>query len=262
MLRFPTCFCTHNGTTSVSGLLILAIAFAGCGKQTATFEPRPVPEPELSVGDQAPAFRFSQLVLGDPVSEAEAQGVQVIEFWATWCGPCLKGMPHLSALQQEYGAEVTIVGVTEEPPATVATFLGSTSIEGTPWRDVIKYRLALDDRGATSAAYMKAAGQSGIPTAFIVGKDGVIDWIGHPAEMDEPLRAVVDGTWDRDAAREEFLLESRANAYEADLRKALSRGNWAEARIAIDSIESVTGKTETTAQMRQAVEEMAARGGS
>jgi hypothetical protein len=55
--------------------------------------------------------------------------------------------------------------------------------------------MAIDDNGATGAAYMQAAGMNSIPTAFIVGKDGVLQWIGHPASMDEPLKAVVEGTW-------------------------------------------------------------------
>ena len=52
--------------------------------------------------------------------------------------------------------------------------------------------------------YMRASGQGGIPTAFIVGKDGKIEWIGHPMSMDEPLAKVVAGNWDRAAAKAEF----------------------------------------------------------
>jgi hypothetical protein len=48
-------------------------------------------------------------------------------------------------------------------------------------------------------AYMRAAKQNGIPSAFIVGKDGKIEWIGHPMEMDQPLTKVVEDGWDRDA---------------------------------------------------------------
>ena len=41
--------------------------------------------------------------------------------------------------------------------------------------------------------WMKAAGQNGIPTAFIVNKEGKIAWIGHPGRMDEPLDKIVAG---------------------------------------------------------------------
>jgi hypothetical protein len=51
---------------------------------------------------------------------------------------------------------------------------------------------------------MEAANQQGIPTSFIVGKSGLIEWIGHPMEMDAPLEAVVTDSWDREAFKEEM----------------------------------------------------------
>ena len=118
-----------------------------------------------------------------------------VDVWATWCGPCLSGMPHLSELQAKYGDEVTVLGVTSEDAGTVERFLERSAGNGKTGAEVVKYRLAIDDDGATTAAYMRAAGQNSIPTAFIVGRDGVLRWIGHPSAMDGPLKAVVDGTW-------------------------------------------------------------------
>ena len=149
----------------------------------------------LAVGDQAPAIQIQQLVHGASLDAEAAGAVQVIEFWATWCGPCLSGMPHLSELQQVYRDQVTILGITSEDLSTVEAFLASSAGDGGTWADVVKYRMAIDDNGATGAAYMRAAGINSIPTAFIVGKDGVLQWIGHPASIDEPLKAVVEGTW-------------------------------------------------------------------
>lgn len=149
----------------------------------------------LAVGDQAPAIRIQKLVHGSMIDIETLSGVKVIEFWATWCGPCLSGMPHLSDLQQTYGEEVTILGISSEDSATVEAFLASSAGDSGTWADVVKYRLAVDDNGATGAAYMRAAGVNSIPTAFIVGQDGVLQWIGHPASMDAPLKAVLEGTW-------------------------------------------------------------------
>ena len=146
----------------------------------------------LAVGDVAPSVQIQRLIHGKPVDSTA--GVQVIEFWATWCGPCLSGMPHLSELQAKYGDEVTVLGVTSEDAGTVERFLERSAGNGKTWAEVVKYRLAIDDDGATTAAYMRAAGQNSIPTAFIVGRDGVLRWIGHPSAMDGPLKAVVDGT--------------------------------------------------------------------
>ena len=177
---------------AITGMMIGLIFVAGC-----------MPGPNLgrtgagglAVGDKAPAVQIKQLVHGPPLDAETASEVQVIEFWATWCGPCLSGMPHLSELQETYGDKVTIVGITSEDLSKVETFLASSAGDGRTWAEVVKSRMAIDDNGAIAAAYMRAAGINSIPTAFIVGKDGVLQWIGHPASMDEPLKAVVEGTW-------------------------------------------------------------------
>ena len=174
-------------------LFIVAVsAFAGCFSVSRMGRTGPG---GLAVGDVVPGVQIQTLVHGEPLDVSAGRRVQVIEFWATWCGPCLSGMPHLSELQATYGNEVTILGVTSEDLTTVEGFLASSAGNGKTWADVVKYRLAVDDNGATTAAYLRAAGQTSIPTAFIVGKEGLLQWIGHPSGMDGPLKAVVDGTW-------------------------------------------------------------------
>lgn len=175
-----------------SGMVICFLLLAGCmplaksGRTGAS---------ALAVGDRAPAVQIQEIVHGAPLTKQAAAGVQVIEFWATWCGPCLAGMPHLSQLQETYGDKVTVLGVTSEDASTVDAFLASSAGDGGTWAEVVKYRLAIDENGATGAAYMRAAGKNSIPTAFIVGEDGILQWIGHPMDMDGPLKAVVEGTW-------------------------------------------------------------------
>ena len=86
--------------------------------------------------------------------------------------------------------------------------------------DKMDYRVAMDDvpreadgnDGAMAKTWMKAAGQNGIPTAFIVDKDGKIAWIGHPMEMDEPLEKIVNGSWDLTAASARSRKESENRA--------------------------------------------------
>ena len=156
------------------------------------------PVGRLRVGDPAPPLMVSQWVLGTPIPGIEPGHIYVVEFWATWCGPCRTSMPHLSTLQEAYPEDVTVVGVTGEDAATVGKFLLEASPERVTWSEAIKYRVVLDRNGMTNAAYMQAAGQGGIPTAFIVGREGRIEWIGHPMQIDIPLAMVVTGDWDRE----------------------------------------------------------------
>jgi len=168
-------------------------------KQTSSSRPR------LDIASRAPALQIAKWVKGKPIESYQPEKIYVIEFWATWCGPCRVGMPHLSALQEAYGEEVTFIGVTDESERVVQAFLRRPADQtfaepGQTWNDLMLYTVALDANGASSRAFLAASGQAGIPTAFVVGFDGIIEWIGHPMAIDEPLKQIAARTWDRDAA--------------------------------------------------------------
>lgn len=161
----------------------------------------------LMPGSPVPEIHIAKWMKGDAVESFDKGQVYVVEFWATWCPPCIASMPHMASLQTEYGDKVQFIGVTAEDEATVEKFFGQDSPEGKSWSDTLTYRIALDDERKTNAAFLEAANQNGIPCAFIVGGSGNVEWIGHPMEMDEPLEMIVDGTWDSKGARENFLKE-------------------------------------------------------
>ncbi|MCA9177626.1 MAG: redoxin domain-containing protein [Planctomycetales bacterium] len=163
----------------------------------------------LGIGDKAPSLSIGAWLQGDKINQFEAGNVYVVEFWATWCGPCKTSMPHLSKLQEEYQEKVQFVGITAERPGEVNKFLAQEQRPGGPtWSEVIAYRIALDQDAETNTAYMEAANIGGIPHAFIVGKTGLIEWHGHPMAMDEPLKLVVEDKWDRVKASQEQQLEA------------------------------------------------------
>ena len=165
---------------------------------------------ELDIGSKAPSIDIEHWVQKagrdaagkfEPITDFAPGKVYVIEFWATWCPPCRTSMPHLSKLQDEFGEKgVTIISVSDEDLDTVTAFLETDATEGKTYGEVTKnYLLSTDPDGSVSRDYMEAAGQNGIPTAFIVGRTGEIEWIGHPMQMDAPLAQIVAGTFDREA---------------------------------------------------------------
>lgn len=164
----------------------------------------------LAPGSQAPAIDLAAVVHGPEVRPFSGDHVVVVEFWATWCGPCIRNMPHLSSLQQQYGPEVQFIGVTDETEEEVAQFLARETSDGPTWGEVLQYTLALDNNQTTGVRFMLAAQQTGIPCAFIIDKSGTVAWIGHPGRIDEPLAEIVAGDWDLKAAEKEFLSTTTA----------------------------------------------------
>ena len=195
----------------------------------------------LSIGDPNPGLQLAKFVKGDIVKAPLKGDVTVVEFWATWCGPCRAGMPHISELQREYGDKVRFIGVTREEESVVTDFLKSAGPGGKTWDEVIDYRLALDDGDWTNTAYMRAANQNGIPCAFIVGREGIVEWIGHPASIDQPLKKIVDGSWDRQAAIDEFKQQAMFEQYAQKMNGMLRGGNFDAALSLLDEMEKSSG---------------------
>lgn len=172
-------------------------------------------QPSLTIGSKAPDLNIQHwLQDGEgkfkPVSTFEAGSVYVVEFWATWCPPCRESMPQLSRLQKKFAdKKVTIISVSDEDLDTVEEFLTTDSgIDDKTYRELTKsYCLTTDPDTSTHVAYMEAANQRGIPASFIVGKDGRIEWIGHPMAMEDPLSQVVADKWDREAFLDKFQVE-------------------------------------------------------
>ena len=220
-------------------------------QQTPANEPDPTAE--LVVGDAAPPISIAKWVKGDPVAAFTADKVFVVEFWATWCGPCLAGMPHIASLQTEYGDKVQFIGVSAEEEDVVTEFMGQNSRDGKLWSEVLTYTIALDEDRKTNAAYMQAAGQNGIPCAFIVGKSGKVEWIGHPASIDEPLQQVVEGTWDVTKARTAFLAEHEAEKMMQEIgpkiNAALQKDDF---KTGVELIDQLIAKFPENGQFKQA----------
>lgn len=134
-----------------------------------TFSNPPVP---------APSTAFQSLE-GAPVSLADFRGkVVVLNFWATWCAPCVREMPNLERLHlalAEEGLAVLAVSNDRGGAAVVNPFLARLDLQHLP--------IYLDPKGALAQAFAL----KGLPTTFILGRDGrVLAGRIGPAEWDSP----------------------------------------------------------------------------
>lgn len=197
-------------------LAVFAIAFfASVNLSSANDEEDKV----LTIGSKAPNIDVEHWVSDNDgafehTTTLKSDKVYVIEFWATWCGPCISAMPHIVELQEKYKDSVQVVSISDEDMETVEKFL-ERKVRGKDdetYADLTStYCLTTDPDESVKKDYFRAAGRTGIPCAFIVGKTGVVEWIGHPMRMDEPLEKVVNDEWDR---------EKFAVGYEEDRKKA------------------------------------------
>jgi thiol-disulfide isomerase/thioredoxin len=187
----------------------------------------------LTIGSKAPSIDIEHWMSdGDGkfkhIKDFEKGKVYVVEFWATWCGPCIASMPHISKLQDDYAKRgVTVISVSDEDVETVQEFLErKTEDEEKTYGELTKnYCLTTDPDKSVHEAYMQAAKQNGIPTAFIVGKKGLIEWIGHPMSMDETLEQVVTDKWDRDSFAAEFKETQEIAQIQTGIVRLLRKGD-------------------------------------
>lgn len=154
---------------------------------------------------------------GEPVTGFEDGTPYVLDFWATWCGPCIRSMPHLTEVQKEYqdeGLRVVAVNIDSDGPrGRVSPELRQKVREFVEKNEErMGFGVMLDDNGKTDRAMRVAAGIETIPASFIVDKGGRVAWIGHPGEpaFDIVLGQVIDGTYDVAKVKEARELSDKA----------------------------------------------------
>lgn len=130
-------------------------------------------------GKAAPPIDRLVYLSGDKPRE---NTVVMVEFWATWCPPCVANIPHLNDLHKKFGDTVSIVGVTKETEDKVRPFIKAKGM---------RYAVALDQGGGLNGALSI----QGIPHAIIMSPDGIVRWQGHPGALDEAtLQQIVDAS--------------------------------------------------------------------
>lgn len=206
--------------------------------------PSPEPEPEiddprgpapgrvvLEIGDAAPPIMVSAWVgtrtlAAVDFAPANLDGtrtqlvpfepgvVTMIDFWASWCAPCLASMSHTAALQARHPDRLRVLALTSLDEANTRRAVDQAVRRTAAMEHLV---VAIDAGERTTAAYRFASGERGLPRAFVVDDEGRLAWTGHPTEADAVVEAILAGRWNAEAERE----------HRRDIAGAIARGQSA-----------------------------------
>lgn len=174
----------HRGTGIVA-IVVAAAVFVGAVvvHQASAAPPRRQrargPATSL-IGQVPPDVNATRVVGSDPVSLGDLRGrVVIVDFWATWCGPCTATMPLLDRMHvQNHARGLTVLGLTEEPRPTVEDHLRRLPVRYTVAQDV----------GRTTARY----GVSALPTLVVIDRAGKVREVIVGMPEAQRLSALVD----------------------------------------------------------------------
>ena len=182
------------------------------------------------LGKPPPPITVAKWIKGPELREFEPGKVYVIDFWATWCGPCKAAIPHLTELAQKHRGKVEVIGIAiseRQKDATDTAYMGVVEQFVKKMDDRMDYRVAVDtpDR-QMHTAWFKPAGMGGIPTAWIIDQKGLVAWIGigSPTEVERIVGDVLLGRFE---ATREAVLQKAAD----EAAKQRSDEDIAEAKV-------------------------------
>lgn len=176
---FPFAPLTFAGRALVVLALIstaLATAPVVAQERGATRAPASPPE----VGAPAPKLDLEELLQAPDGSEATWNSLRgkvvVLEFWATWCRPCIAAIPHLNEIIDDLADrdDVVVIAITDEPRSTIEPFLKKRSMKS--W-------IGLD----TDRSVLERYGVRGIPQTVVVDADGRIAAITYPLTLESSM---------------------------------------------------------------------------
>lgn len=144
--------------------IFISINAAGCNKNSNEQNGQNQTTNNIQEAAKAPDFKLLSTD-GKEVNLSDYKGkVVILDFWATWCGPCRRGVPDLVAIQKNYGEKVVIIGISLDDSRT------KNDIQPFMKEFEINYPVVY----GTSEVVMNYGNIQAIPTSFIIDQSGNI----------------------------------------------------------------------------------------
>ena len=132
----------------------------------------------------APLFTIANAATGAPFSleDQRKTGPVVLDFWATWCGPCRAELPHLERLSQKYQGRIAFYGInSDDPPQTIALFAQ---------KNYLTFPMLSDTSHQVASLY----GASAIPLVIVIDSQGNVRAVsdGYSDTVEADLTRTLD----------------------------------------------------------------------
>lgn len=123
----------------------------------------------LKVGDKAPKLFINKWIKPDNPKNLQNKPL-LIDFWGTWCAPCIASFPHINQLSETYKNKINFLSITTDDEKILSKFLS---------RIELNTFIATDKDGQTTKGFKIES----IPAAYLIDTQGVIQWLGNPKDL-------------------------------------------------------------------------------
>ena len=178
----------------------------------------------LNIGDEAPPLKLGEWLKGKPIDRFEKGKIYVVEFWATWCGPCRAAIPRLSKLARKYKNKAVFIGIDvyeDQLPLAYRKSISQIQAFVDSMGRGMKYKVAVGDSNFMETTWLKASGEQGIPTGFVINAEGRVAWMGHPMYLDKILPKILNKDWDINKALARYLSDKNLDKMDSSLNDQL-----------------------------------------
>lgn len=179
-------------------LIISVIVSLSCYGQT-----------NISVGEDAPKIKITEWVQNAPENFDLSGQFIVLDFWATWCAPCIASVPHMNELVEKYQDQATFLSLTNEE---------TSKVKRTVERIEFKSAVVSDTSLETSKAYGNPdSDYTELPMVVLIDNKNIIQWIGTPRFLTEEIMdQFLEGTLKDENSIEEIQEKEEMEEMEED----------------------------------------------
>lgn len=140
----------------------------------------------IDLGEKAPAINITEWIANVPENKDLDNKFKVLEFWTTWCGPCLGAVPHMNELTKEFESQILFLSITNESPEKVNRTLNRMEFLSTVVTDQTSF--TQQEYGDGKSEY------TALPMTVLIDNKNIVKWIGQPQMLNRNiLKALLAG---------------------------------------------------------------------